>query len=1189
MLINNLVYNENRCLLLLNKKLLNKKLLKIESFYSIYINFIIILNKYYEHGLDCVLMNIRRKLLFCFLSLFLIPLVFTAQFYYLLERNISDSINLHLESVATIQCNRLSDIYKQNIRTIKLIANYSHLSLNFNQLLLTKGKASQETLNLQISQQIYNIKNSMAEINQINIYDLNGTVSASTNSKIIGLKDPKNKAFLKGFNGYQANLFSFNDKNEQILTLSGPLYLDGESVGIITVESNVNNILLAINDYTGLGNSGESLLAIEDEQKNALFIMPTRFNKTAALNLIIEKERLDNPITHAIAGIEEVSRNLIDYRNIPVLSVSRFVKEANWGLVVKMDKSEALSQLFSISKSLIILEILALVLVTYLAFYFSKRITRPLRTIIESVEEIAQGKLETKTNISSNDEIGLLANNLNIMAASLLENKKEIELKIAKLYEQDKKIKDNVQRLEQWQKSNFIGIYQYLNTGEVIGANDTFLQMLGYSNQELDDKNLNWIKLTPTEFAIKDQKAIEEINEKGICIPYEKEFIKKDGSKIPVLVSASAYGEDNKEYIVFVIDLTKNKQAESDLHQYKNIVSSSTDMIALLDKNFIYLMANDTYLSGWGEPPENVIGHHAIKLLGEQLFESVIKPYALKCFTGELVQFKRWFFIPTFGRCYMDVSYWPYMDEDNHIQGFIINLRDITNERKSQQALLRQSKEHLGILNSMIESVITIDENGIIHNFNKSAEILFGYFEEEILGKHVNELTSVDGVEIHPSILTYCLDVDNSVKANNIHEIEVINKNNQTFPIRIAIQEIPTNESETRRFIGSCVNLTDTRLQEEQLRRTQKMDVLGKLTSGIVHDFNNVLGLVIGYAEMLENSLKEDPKLIKHVHQIIRAGDRGAKLTLKLLSFSKFQTSKQTSININKLIGDDEELIRKTLTKAIELKLQLSPNLWSVKLEVGAFEDVLLNMCINASHAMPNGGHLTIATSNTSLSQNEAINLNIKSGDFVKLVICDSGCGMSAEVQQHIFDPFFTTKQDLGTGLGLTQVFNFTKETGGTINVESNVDLGTKFSLYFPKDVSNNKKHLSNNTLVKNLHGCEKILVVDDEVELCELAKLILQDKGYNVSTVYSAQEALKYLTENNIDLLITDIVMPSLNGHQLVDEVTSIYPDIKYLFVTGHLSEIDEFAQNLIINKPYSANELLLRVRQRLDNPTVN
>lgn len=383
-------------------------------------------------------------------------------------------------------------------------------------------------------------------------------------------------------------------------------------------------------------------------------------------------------------------------------------------------------------------------------------------------------------------------------------------------------------------------------------------------------------------------------------------------------------------------------------------------------------------------------------------------------------------------------------------------------------------------------------------------------------------------------------------------------------------------------------NLKET---EEQLKRTQKMDALGKLTGGIAHDYNNMMGIVLGYSELLLPQVSGNKKAVEYIDQIYNAGQRAKALTEKLMTFSRYKPSETVVINISDQIQQQQHLLEKTLTSRIKLILDLHEQLWLTRLDPGDFNDAIINMAINTSHAIESSGSMKISTHNSTITEYEAKTLELELGDYITVSLSDSGAGMDEQTISKIFDPFFSTKGDFGTGLGLSQVYGFTKRSDGSIKVISESGDGTEFILYFPR--------YNKNTEIKELEEPEEesvepgnatILVVDDEESLCDVACKLLSLKGYRVLKALNAKQALEILKNETVDLVFSDIVMPQMTGYELATEIADKYPDVIIQLTSGYndakkLNPDIDIANFNILSKPYSRSDLLKRIQQVLAN----
>lgn len=509
-----------------------------------------------------------------------------------------------------------------------------------------------------------------------------------------------------------------------------------------------------------------------------------------------------------------------------------------------------------------------------------------------------------------------------------------------------------------------------------------------------------------------------------------------------------------------------------------------------------------------------------------------------------------------------------------------LNAKKSASEKEIEQKL---------ILDSIMESVITINQEGTILSFNLASEKLFNYSASEIIGRNISQLMPDTYAHDHQSyVLKYVNQGVAKIMGAN-REIEGKSKNGDHFPMKIMVSELPKNASGERCFIGSCQDIRKIKQQEEQIRRSQKMDALGKLTGGIAHDYNNLLGIIQGYTELLQGPLDSDPVLQKYLGEIHHATERGTKLTQKLLNISRLKTENSSVLCLNNLLKEQQFMLEKTLSARIKLELNLSEDLWPVKFNSSDFEDTILNMSINAMHAIKKSGQLTIETQNKHLDIADTVHINLPPGDYVSLDIIDTGEGIKSSDIEKIFDPFYTTKGNLGTGLGLSQVYGFVNRSKGAVTVISTLGKGTHFTLYFPRcfqDIKQPKKVIQE---PQQLSGSESLLIVDDEPAMVKIASKMLKKQGYKIFTANSGLEALSILESETIDLIVTDVIMPNMDGYELAAKAQALFPDIKIQIVTGFSDAQHEHNENKILHrnrlqKPYSLKSLSTKVRNLLD-----
>jgi two-component system cell cycle sensor histidine kinase/response regulator CckA len=381
--------------------------------------------------------------------------------------------------------------------------------------------------------------------------------------------------------------------------------------------------------------------------------------------------------------------------------------------------------------------------------------------------------------------------------------------------------------------------------------------------------------------------------------------------------------------------------------------------------------------------------------------------------------------------------------------------------------------------------------------------------------------------------------------------------------------------------------------REEQLRQAQKMEAIGRLAGGIAHDFNNLLTAIMGYSQLLLRKLEADDPCHRYASEIHQGGERAARLTGQLLAFSRKQVLQPRVLDLNASVTGLDLMLHRLLGEHIKLDTVLEPGLGSVKADPGQIEQVLLNLAVNSRDAMPQGGRLAIETANVELEAIPAQVLgDIKPGSYVRLTVADTGCGMASETLEHMFEPFFTTKgREKGTGLGLATVYGIVRQSGGAVEVVSEPDVGTTFHVYLPR--VSGKAEVLESAAVPNelLRGSETILLVEDEVAVRSLARQVLEQNGYTVLEATNGGEAIVVAEQHRgrIALLITDVVMPGMNGPDVAERLAGLRPEIRVLYISGYADDAIGAGGVLeagmaYLPKPFSSEALLVKVREGLD-----
>lgn len=534
----------------------------------------------------------------------------------------------------------------------------------------------------------------------------------------------------------------------------------------------------------------------------------------------------------------------------------------------------------------------------------------------------------------------------------------------------------------------------------------------------------------------------------------------------------------------------------------------------------------------------------------------------------------------------------PIRLDNGETLGIILVFRDVTDEYNLIEDLKASEQRHRRLVERLGSEYFMFvqDPDGYFSYVSPSVVDCLGYSPQDFIKSYRDFLTDNKSNDVIQDIKNRRL---NGIQSEP-YEVEIKNSKGEACWLRVSETAILDEDDNVIVIDGLVQNITKKRELEMFMRQSQKMEAVGQLSGGIAHDFNNQLSVVMGYLERLSDSVGGQPEQARWVEAASKASQRCVELTQSLLRFSRKKKITQNIVNLNASLQSMRSMIDHSITEIIKLNLQLDPVLNDVVIDEGEFQDVVLNLIINARDAMPGGGVLSIHTDNISLKHKKSFYLNsLDAGNYVRVSIADSGTGMTGQVLEHIFEPFFTTKPvGEGTGLGMSMIFGFVNRFNGAIDVHTEEDKGTTIELYIPRAVKKRSLETQPEQPVLLPKGTEKVLLVEDEESLRELAEEYLTTLGYEVLSAENAFYALDILNSNaKIDLLFTDIVMPGgINGYQLIEKARQIRPSIKVLLATGYASQESAkqsstaVVQDVILYKPYSHSILAQRIRRVLD-----
>ncbi len=509
--------------------------------------------------------------------------------------------------------------------------------------------------------------------------------------------------------------------------------------------------------------------------------------------------------------------------------------------------------------------------------------------------------------------------------------------------------------------------------------------------------------------------------------------------------------------------------------------------------------------------------------------------------------------------------------------------------RQAEQDLRESEKRNRAILDNIVDGVITMDAGGVIRAFSQGAVTIFGHQADDIVGQPIERLMPAPFAERHGDFLKDYLRRSEATEANLGREVLGLRKDGSTFPMHLGVGE--TETAEGRMFIGTARDISDLKRMSEDLAQAQKMEAVGRLTGGVAHDFNNLLMIIISNLELLGDEVRGDDGLESLIEAATAAAERGANVTQRLLAFSRRQSLMPEAIAIRELVDDTVKLLRPAIEETVEVRSIVGDRVSAPLADRGHLQNALVNLAMNARDAMPDGGTLAIEIGDVHLTRADlGDDSEAKPGQFVMIGVSDTGKGIAGDLIDRVFEPFFTTKgMATHSGLGLSMVYGFVRQTGGHLEIASTPAKGTTVKLYLP--VAESEKSQSAGRQRTALPGGEEtlMLVEDDHAVRGALGRL-LGKLGYAVIEADSGPAALEAYDGGTVDLLITDVVMPGgMSGPDLARVLAGRHPSIKILYISGYAERLvaDKSATDLgarFLGKPFRKEQFAKTVREILD-----
>jgi PAS domain S-box-containing protein len=729
--------------------------------------------------------------------------------------------------------------------------------------------------------------------------------------------------------------------------------------------------------------------------------------------------------------------------------------------------------------------------------------------------------------------------------------------------------------------------------GRLLSVSDRWLEVLGYAREEvLGRRSVEF--MTPESRRKAEEEVLPEFYRNGGVNDEPFQFVRKDGSVIDIQLSAVTERDSRGAFVrslAVLLDVTQRKRAEEALvrseERFRTMVESISDVFFVTDTDstFTYVSPSIEALSGY--PPGEVVGRPYLDLVHPE--DGHILSEALERRLAGSTEFLEYRLLTKDGRSrWVRCSTQPTV-EGGRVEGLRGVMVDIDSRKRAEEELRKSQLLLQNVLDSSL-AVITVKDmegryilaNRRFHEINDTTpERVLGKTDHDIFPRRRAERIRRDDVRI----------LARGQGSETEDGITQADGDHSYLTMRIPLRD------EWGRIYAICTmatDVTDLKRVEAELRQSQKMEAIGRLAGGIAHDFNNLLTAINGYSSLALSMIESGTPLHGYMQEILRSGERAAALTRQLLAYSRKQVMAPSVLDLNAIIDDMQELIRRLIGEDFAIKADLAPDLMPVNVDRGQVEQILLNLVVNARDAMPRGGTLMLGTSNAVIAAGaEAARLEVSPGPFVRLTVSDTGAGMSPQVKARLFEPFFTTKgAGKGTGLGLSVVYGIVKQSGGGIEVVSEAGKGSTFHIYLPQAEVRTREAEKRETPAQahRKSGNETVLLVEDEESVRQFAYLALQSLGYTVLTAANGMEALGVLDANRarVQLVITDVVMPVMSGDELAAEIRRMNLPLPILYISGYSEvrnrEPREENRELFLQKPFSPAELAEKVRKALE-----
>jgi len=960
----------------------------------------------------------------------------------------------------------------------------------------------------------------------------------------------------------------------------------GQAAGVLGARASFSEIGRIMGTLAGRGQSTWSYLA----GMNQVLLTPVNYPGFSPGSSFLANK----PVRLAIAARGEGVCDYVNPAGKRVLAAYKWLPELDGVIVTERDHLEILRQMREIFFWQLLLTVFTCGLACFLAAWMAGRFARPIRRLAAQIKDFDILTSDLRFPAGHSEELDALSGAFEGMTTSL--RAAFADIKAAE--ERERNISDAM---------NDALFVHDAETGRILSVNKTVLDMFGYSREEIADCRLRDLSANVPPYTEEEAMAYMRRAEAEPQI-FEWLCRHRDGHLFWLEVNMRR-AEINRHPLILVTgrDISERRRAEEALREsedrFRSIMEQSPFSMVIYSPQGDVIYMNSASKGLWGIEAEAVAEYNILQ--DSQLGELGLLPSIRKAFEGEQVvldpvEYDLSAVVGVGNRKVVQGSFYPVYDVAHALRYVILIQQDVTERMRAETALLESERRYRYLVENLplgVYRTLPGPEAGFVLA-NPALCRIFGYeSQEEFLA------TKPASFFMNPDERTAF--VDTLVRDEQAHaEFQMKKKDGTPIWCALSARAVRNPDGSIAHFDGFVEDITERRRAEreqerlqEQLIQAHKMESVGRLAGGVAHDFNNMLSVILGQTEMALEEVAPDSPLHEDLKEIKKAAQRSADLTRQLLAFARRQTISPKVVDLNETVSGTLKMLQRLIGEEIVLVWRPAAEVWPVKIDASQIDQVLANLCVNARDAIPGIGRITIETHNVTLDESFYGADTIKvPGDYVVLSVSDSGRGMPPDVLEHLFEPFFTTKGvGEGTGLGLATVYGIVRQNDGLVNVYSEVGKGTTFRIYLPRCLEQGHETTHAKPVeVPPARGHETILLVEDELSILSMGKRTLEKLGYRVLSATSPGEALRVAETHpdGLDLLMTDVVMPEMNGRELAQRIRDLHPEIKLLFMSGYTADVIAHHGVLkegvhFIQKPFSVAALAHKLRETLADET--